>query len=146
VKLKAYEVERSADGKNFVNIGKVIPQNAMSASYHFTDASAGVENYYRIKQVDMDGSFAYSATVALYKAAITKMVLYPNPATQNVRLLLPASKGTVRLMDLNGRVVFSTVIQSNLLLFNTGNFARGVYIVEFAGSNGKVEQEKLILR
>lgn len=146
VNLKSYEVERSNDGRAFVNIGKVAPQNTAAASYQFTDATASEENYYRIRQVDKDGAFGYSNMVALYKSGIAKMSLYPNPAVGMVRLVLPEGKGLLRVLNLKGQVVKSSQVQSNLFMLETEKLARGVYIVEFTGSNGKIEQEKLILR
>lgn len=144
--LKHYVVERSADGRQFAPIGTVLPRNAEQASYTYTDANAGSENYYRIKQVDIDGAFTYSATVALFKQSIRSLSVYPNPARSNVRLLLPDNSGQIRLLDLQGKVLWSTAITSNVLNLETSRYARGVYMLEYLRPNGKAEQHKLILR
>ena len=147
VNVKEYEVERSADGRNFASIGRV-QANGMAGeqAYTFTDAQPGAENYYRVRQIDKDGAFAYSSVAALHRSAIAGLGLYPNPASSQVRILLPADKGTVRLLDLKGQVLTSVPVSSNTLLLDTERYARGVYLVEFMHANGKTEQEKLILR
>jgi hypothetical protein len=144
--LKHYVVERSADGRQFAPIGTILPRNAEQASYTYTDANAGTENYYRIKQVDVDGAFTYSATVALFKQRISRLIIYPNPARSNVRLLLPDNSGQIRLLDLQGKVLWSTAITSNILNLETSRYARGVYMLEYLRPNGAAEQHKLILR
>ncbi|WP_276480991.1 beta strand repeat-containing protein [Paraflavitalea pollutisoli] len=80
-------VERSADGSLFSPITQLPASGntVTNTAYRFTDqrpANTGY-NYYRVKQVDLDGRFTYSTTIRLrsddgqvFKAAIT-----PNPAT-----------------------------------------------------------------
>ena len=59
---KAFGVERSADGMAFVRLGMVVAAGSSVCSYGFLDAKlpAGVVRlYYRLQQVDMDGTVAY---------------------------------------------------------------------------------------
>jgi hypothetical protein len=145
--VKLYEIERSNDGNNYSTIGRVNPATAQGDNtYTFVDPQPGQENLYRIRQIDIDGKVAYSSVVALNKNAITKMSVQPNPASGPVRLLLPSEKGTLRLMDLKGQSLLAVTTNSNTYFLETQAFARGVYIIEFTGANGKVETEKLILR
>jgi hypothetical protein len=145
--VKLYEIERSNDGNNYSTIGRVNPATSQGDNtYTFVDPQPGQENLYRIRQIDIDGKVAYSSVVALNKNAITKMSVLPNPSSGPVRLLLPSEKGTLRLMDLKGQSLLAVTTNSNTYILDTQVFARGVYIVEFTGANGKVETEKLILR
>lgn len=87
---KGFEVERSADGKNFSPIGFVPAQapggNSNAAlSYKFTDSEppAGL-NYYRLKQIDKDGKSVLSEVKAISFAAVSAIEVYPNPAQNGV--------------------------------------------------------------
>jgi len=61
--VSGYEVQRSTNGNDFVKIGFV---NAnQSPSYSFTDNKPFDVAYYRIKSIDIDGSYKYSSVVSL---------------------------------------------------------------------------------
>lgn len=146
VNLKEYVVERSSDGRQYTAIGTVKASAALAGQYQFTDEQAGAENYYRIRQVDLDGAMAYSGSVLLRKAGISKLGVYPNPATESVRLTLPAAAGTVRLLDVKGAVLYSSKVAGNILDLPVAAYPRGVYVIEFVTATGKAEQEKLVLK
>ena len=146
VNLKEYVVERSSDGRQYTAIGTVKASAALAGQYQFTDEQAGAENYYRIRQVDLDGAMAYSSSVLLRKAGISKLGVYPNPARETVRLTLPAAAGTVRLLDVKGAVLYSSKVAGNILDLPVAAYPRGVYVIEFVTATGKAEQEKLVLK
>jgi len=107
-----FSVERSVDGKYFYQIGQVKGQgNSMTgAKYNYTDISPipGF-NYYRIKQTDADGSYAYSniASVNTANAAGSSFQLYPNPVTRGLTLSLANAGNDLRvaLYDISGALV-----------------------------------------
>jgi hypothetical protein len=81
-----FGVERSFDGKSFSSIGRVAGHGSTTSvnSYTYTDAGVATKAtgtvYYRLQQVDQDGTATYSPVrvVALDKGA-TSLKLYPNP-------------------------------------------------------------------
>jgi|GEM_PF-635561 len=89
-----FSIERSADGRNFTAIGQVTAAgNTISnSSYQFTDRSPGEQdiNYYRLKQVDIDGRFTYSAVIriSINKRNTFSATITPNPATSVLNLLI----------------------------------------------------------
>ncbi|MFZ9661323.1 MAG: hypothetical protein ACO29O_05530, partial [Chitinophagaceae bacterium] len=61
-KVKMMYVERSSDSRNFTNLYEVAPKGAVnhSATYAVIDrAPMQGTNYYRLKEVDIDGNVAY---------------------------------------------------------------------------------------
>lgn len=57
--------------------------------YHWKDYTPLIgTNYYRIKQVDYDGSFSYSKTIAVDWKGETLLQLYPNPVDNKLSLRL----------------------------------------------------------
>jgi hypothetical protein len=78
-----FDIERSADGRVFEKIGHVkgASESLTEKSYEFIDKNplAG-SNYYRLRQVDFDGTAAYSPIVSADILMKDHIVLYPNPA------------------------------------------------------------------
>lgn len=110
-----FMVERSQDGKNFAQIGEVKGNgnSSKAISYTFTDANpANGTNYYRLRQIDFDGTTAYSNTVALdfqgkFAGVAAKSVLYPTVATDVVNLNLASTNANVyiNVIDATGKTV-----------------------------------------
>ncbi|SEQ39235.1 T9SS type A sorting domain-containing protein [Neolewinella agarilytica] len=112
-----FEIERSANPESgFENIGKVLGNATTGAfnNYAFTDEvpTSGV-NYYRLRQVDFDGGFEYSAVISVEMniSSDRQLAVFPNPAASNGRLTINLqgdwAKGAteIRLVDAAGRLV-----------------------------------------
>ena len=72
--INYYEIERSTDGANFTDIGKVISRNSTTpAEYSGEDISPAIgNNYYRLKIVNQDGKIEYSKIVKVkFKGSFT---------------------------------------------------------------------------
>ena len=83
--LNYYELQRSNDGQNFSGISQI---NATGkSSYSFSDnITPGTSSiyYYRLKSVDKDGNFKYSAVIKIRIPANGKFAeVNPNPFTGN---------------------------------------------------------------
>jgi hypothetical protein len=64
--------------------------------------------YYRLRQIDLDGTTAYSPVVAVRATEAATVVAYPNPAATTATLRGPLASGeaaAVRLLDATGRCV-----------------------------------------
>ncbi|WP_157530761.1 T9SS type A sorting domain-containing protein [Hymenobacter norwichensis] len=94
-----FEVERSADGHQFEKVGRVAGKGSLAGthSYNLYDAKAPNRTlYYRLRQVDLDGTATYSPVVVVQgcstcQAAPVTLAVVPNPSTGYVRVL--ASNG-----------------------------------------------------
>ncbi|GAB3744628.1 hypothetical protein GCM10027594_23410 [Hymenobacter agri] len=139
----AFEAERSLDGQSFGRIGTVAAAGSSSSlrSYELLDAtlpSRATTLYYRLRQVDQDGTFRYSPvrTVALPGAA-AGLSLYPNPATNGAVLKGAVPGTTVTVFDTLGRpmvTVFADAAGTAVLTLPAG-LPLGVYVVH-AGNQG----------
>ncbi len=136
---------RSPDG-DFKNIGKKrgFGTSYEPKTYTFQDdmASSGTY-YYRLKQVDHDGSFEYSEIKALQvKSSIQNLQLaivkvYPNPILNQISLKLKGVKGQtgrLQIRSLAGNVKmqkqFSLVDGGNQLNWSgLGNLSSGIYLL-----------------
>jgi hypothetical protein len=135
---RQFDAERSADGHSFAPIGTVTAAGSSIAPrrYALRDAQLPADAavlYYRLKQVDLDGTLRYSPvrTVALAGAG-AGLSLYPNPATGGVATLLGATSGTVVMVfDALGRPVMSATADAAgaAVLVLPARLAPGVYVV-----------------
>src|SRR5690606_32111812 len=106
-----FDVETSKDGTNFYNIGKVdgAGNSTASRSYSFTDhvPTTGL-NYYRLKQVDIDGRFKYSKVVTVnFEKGGKGIALYPNPVRNELTIDIAKPTGSmiVSIYSVDGKLV-----------------------------------------
>jgi len=128
-----FEVERSMDGREYTVVTTLPGEGSSSQprSYAYTDkkaVQAGSTMYYRLRQVDTDGSASYSPVVALTRTRGGEMALQlvPNPAHDRVQVL-GASTETVQIRDLTGRLLRTVSAAQALDL--TG-LSAGMYLVQ----------------
>ncbi len=113
-----FEVQRRSAGDEFGKIG-FVPGNGTTVSerrYSFTDKSVTVGTHaYRLKQIDLDGSFEFSPTVEVDINGPTSFALaqnFPNPFNPEtqIRFSLPdVARVTIRIYDQLGREVRTLV-------------------------------------
>ncbi|MDB5235873.1 MAG: C-terminal target protein [Hymenobacter sp.] len=133
-----FEVERSLNGTAFDRIGGVPAAGNSSAprSYVLLDAKllAGVALlYYRLRQVDADGTFTYSPMRAVALSGGTpssELTLAPNPG-RSTTLAGVQVGATVEVYDALGRLVLTAKadVTGKAALLLPANLTSGVYVV-----------------
>lgn len=106
-----FEVERSGNGSDFVSIGA----GPATAPYYRIDPTplAG-NNFYRIKQVDIDGRITYSNTINVV-ANPSKLTVsaFPNPVNGLLNVSISSSQPdrySITLTDIGGRKIYEKKI------------------------------------
>ena len=139
---RQFDVERSGNGQSFAAIGMVAAAGSSTAarSYELLDAKlpAGlVRLYYRLKQVDLDGTFSYSPvrTVAVSGKVADGLLLFPNPTSGTAMLTGTEPGTTITVLDALGRQVLAATADAagTAALVLPHGLATGVYVVR-AGS------------
>ncbi|MEO6254480.1 MAG: T9SS type A sorting domain-containing protein [Ferruginibacter sp.] len=137
-----YDVERSTDALNYRFIGKVTATGNTSteSSYSFTDnAPAKGFNYYRLKQVDRDGRFIYTASRVLNFDDMDagQVKYYPNPTSGLLNVeITDAMKPEVKWITVSntaGIVLDQVEIQpgnSLLIQLNFSKYPKGIYFIQ----------------
>lgn len=112
---RRYEHREGETGSEWSDIGLVpsVSQGTEGRDYQYVDADAGTRDrrvFYRLRMVDLDGSFAYSRMVEVAPASDAAVVgfetAYPWPARDwlTLRFTLPVeSRITVSVHDICGR-------------------------------------------
>lgn len=138
----SFAVERSQDGRTFTTVltreGKGTT-NTRTTYDAVDDRPLAGTSYYRLKQVDFDGTAKYSSPVAVTNLAATEISMYPNPTDDVLNIQIGGSTEGVRasVSDLTGRVVLTQVLNSNGQL-NLGGLRSGTYLVTVGEGNAKV--------
>ncbi len=148
INMDHFNIERSTDGNNFRQIGKISAEgsNSENTNYSYLDISAERgSNFYRLAMIDNDGNYTYSKviTVSVDVKGITVSVVYPNPFSKRVQVKLDCQKPeqiTIRVLDNAGVVVKSQIAnlqkgENNIVIQNVAELPGGVYFLEVIGDH-----------
>ncbi len=138
----SFDVERSNDAVKFTKIGNVAAagNSSVSISYSFTDNNpAKGLNYYRLKQIDVDGRFVYSpARLVIFDGLDAATVkYYPNPT--NGMLFIEFSTVNINeatiinITNANGVLVNQYKLSStsgNKIQVDLSRYAKGIYFIQ----------------
>lgn len=116
--------------------------------YSYTDNEPGKQDvrFYRLKLVDYDGRFTYSAVRPVVFGSQVKFQVYPNPSAGLFNLLLQANDGETilaKVYDLSGKMVqqYNTIangfMQKVLIDLHKQSFSAGLYLLEVNAGDKK---------
>ena len=161
-----FEIQRSADRKEFSTIGFVKGHGTTTGQHSYTYSDKNLENgkyYYRLKQVDFNGSIEYSDVIELEWRAFNSYLLeqnYPNPFNPTTTIGFGIQeKSNVKITILNAigeevAVVLNEVKEAgyHTVEFNASSLPSGVYFYQLravdpsAGSGQAfIQTKKMIL-
>lgn len=151
---QGFEVERSSDARNWEKIGYVASLSQSGDSeetlnYSFTDAHLlQGHNYYRLKQIDLDGSVEYSP-IRVVLSDIEKsgnVMVFPNPTTNYVTLAELAGNERINVYDAQGRQVKSVESTGSTTDISLEGVKEGMYFLHVIKENGEITYHKIIKR
>jgi hypothetical protein len=146
-----FDIERSTDSKNFESVGQVkaAGQSKSPLTYTFEDDNALQKiNYYRLKTVDLDGSFSLSNTVTIVNnnKISEPFKLFPSVVSNTLNLKYEADgkPSNWRIVDAFGKVVQQSfgskkgVYTEGSLseVLDVSNLPNGVYLFQLIQQNG----------
>ncbi|MCW2768567.1 MAG: hypothetical protein JWO11_4526, partial [Nocardioides sp.] len=145
-----FDVERSLDKVTFQKIASISkPENELGATtsaYNYTDHAPQVGvNYYRLRQVDMQGKFTFTDTLSLSYEKIEeaqkdtfKFSIYPNPTINELRVKLADRTDraiTMSVYNMQGLKLKNTIYEAEQeLLQNVSDLLANMYILEVRDS------------
>jgi len=139
-------VERSVDGDNFSEIGRVkgAGSSLERIDYSFVDRFPYQgTNYYRLRQVDYDGTTTYHKVIAVeFTGESTNTIGFvAMPEEVQVQFRAQGAAGRLALIDATGRVVSTQVFDAQALTAKIGTqgLPKGFYVVQVRRNDGKLE-------
>ena len=155
-----FDVERSDDGVNFAQIGRVeaTGNSSTDQDYKFSDREVNMERndvvqYYRIKMVDIDGEYKYTGVrvVNFTRVDIDFTInAFPNPTVNYIQLELNGLDNTsterpmLNVFSNTGELIRAEVLNSDLGKIDMSNLPSSLYhfIIDYKGQR---YTEKIIL-
>ncbi|MHC1737535.1 MAG: T9SS type A sorting domain-containing protein [Ignavibacteriaceae bacterium] len=155
-----FEIQRKSDNSSWLSIGRVngAGTTTSAVNYSFTDeAVTGSTVNYRLKQVDFDGSFAYSKEIEVELDLPTVFELsqnYPNPfnPTTTIRYAIPQeSKVTLEVYTVLGEMVATLVndIQpagKYSVMLDGSRLSSGTYVYRLVAGNNVITKKMVLIK
>ena len=155
-----FEIQRAADRINFSNIAFVpgFGTTTERRNYSYTDNSASSGTYYyRLKQIDYNGAFAYSDIIEVQVTAPIKFALnqnYPNPFNPSTLISYSIPQNsfvTVKVYDIIGNEVSTLVNQTQSagkydVKFDASSLSNGVYFYTIKADNFTSTKKMILLK
>jgi hypothetical protein len=147
-----FEVQKSTDAENFETIGFVKGQGFSNnkVNYTFTDKTPESTSYYRLKQIDFDGSVSYSPVISIVDFSEIRMASLENPFTNQLNINIQSNlvaSASLTLISLSGEVVLNKNVTisegTTSVSLETADIPTGLYILKVVSPSG-VEFEKVL--
>jgi hypothetical protein len=144
-----YEVQRSADGKNFVTVGtvKAAGTSIETVKYSFNDPLPGSgAYYYRLNMIDQDGKSEMSKVVYVNSkkgnGIVTKV--FPNPFTSEIQLIGATSSdltpNNIKVFSVTGQLVKYSIVGANAIAIDV-TAPKGLYFVKVKDQTFKLSKQ-----
>lgn len=142
-----FEIQQSEDSRNWTALGvvKAAAESATTRKYAFNDLVQryGIQ-YYRLKMVDLDGTYAYSIIRQLRFEDPGTISAYPNPVVDKLLIGSKEALASVKMTDLTGRMVFEISKPEPGREFSLKTYPAGTYLIQVKTAAGKSRAIKII--
>ena len=145
-----FEIEHSLNGAKFSKIGEVSGKGTIQEEQAYTwlhlPKNRQSTHYYRLKQVDFDGQYAYSDIVALENTVSDKITfqVYPTLVSDQVHIRIPTQHLLINQMyvfSVDGRQSWQyPVATGDQIDLSVSDLPSGIYAVSGLGSDGTTHQ------
>lgn len=150
-----FEIERSADGKNFTSINSLTAtQERCSQPFTYSDNTTLPGNaFYRIKIIDTEGKINYTSIVKLggHQKDMHLTALLPNPVSNTAQLSITTSKKDnvqLAIVSLDGKVVYNNTVQlqtgTSIVGIDVSGLTKGAYIIKGVFGDGQTNAIKFV--
>ena len=149
--VKSFVVEKSVDSKSWSELTVVNAKgnNANGNAYSTTDyAPYNGMNYYRLKQIDQDGTVQYSLIRSVLFETTKSFKIVPNPATNTVTIEFPGNYAgitNIEVYDFVGKLIHHESTSNKSVKMNVSNYKKGAYIIQIKQGN-EINNQRLIVQ
>lgn len=153
VNTSSFDIQRSNNGKNWEILGdiKAAGESQQDRSYSFSDKNplANENNFYRLKMIDLDGTFTFSTIRTLTFDGLAQTTLYPNPTAEKLTIKVDdwSKVSNVQISNLQGVIVYdhkSSPFANGVAEINMKMLPAGAYLVRILRTNGVVQILKVV--
>ncbi|TDB67300.1 T9SS type A sorting domain-containing protein [Arundinibacter roseus] len=144
---KGFEIMRSTNSKSWERIGYVAGSgdSKSTKSYDFEDLAPKMGiNYYRLRQLDLDGGNEESRIIAVRFLGENAFMVYPNPVENDLSIRMPAGTDIQKVQVLNAAGQPMNVNLNPAYGLSLATLPSGLYFVEVQTLDGGRFMEKII--
>jgi len=136
-----FNIQRSKDAVTFETIGTVAAagESKSMREYLFDDSS--LENgiyYYRLQQLDIDGSYEFTRIISLKVNERTEIKIYPNPVSERLNIQSEIEINSVEIINSMGIKSYTKSPKTHFFNLEMVNFTPGLYIIKINGAPFKI--------
>jgi trimeric autotransporter adhesin len=143
---KDFIIERSTNVNDYTQIGMLAAStnSSIGDNHNFTDnnLASGETNYYRLKMEDINGDFTYSFIEIVNFNESNAILVYPNPATDNITITGLQAGMQLRIIGVDGRIVTTKITTGNTGNINVQQLATGMYTIQAVKDGAAVNAVK----
>jgi len=157
INAESYIVQRSVDGTQYENIASLSAAGTTTErqDYSYIDETPrrGI-NYYRLKQIDVDGEKDYSEVIAVSKELIKEFAIssvYPNPTNGELTIELYTeneSSLSIQITDIAGNPVLNEELTPrkgvSKIQVDVSNIAAGMYNISLKNDRKILQSTRFI--
>jgi hypothetical protein len=136
-----FEVQRSLNGRDFATIATITAKgnSNQSTAYSSLDKTApSTALYYRLRQVDLDGTATYSPVLMVAGTSdAAKVELYPNPTRSTISFLLDTPTA-YRVLNQLGEALLRGNAEAGKNQIVVEQLPVGLYYLELQTASGRV--------
>jgi Secretion system C-terminal sorting domain len=149
VNTNKFEIEMSTQPNNmYAKVGSIAAKGNSTTieSYTFSyPMQTGVVYYFRLKIINLDGTYAYSSIQTISCMDKQEITFYPNPTKDIVKIAgMEKGKNIVSILCNDGRVIkYITTNNANAELTLAG-LPNGMYILKMQNENGSVQVKRIV--
>ncbi len=134
-KPKNFIVEKSKDGNNFSEVFRTTADEDLNKIYYYSDKRDDYENitFYRVRQINYDGSEVYSASLKVGQSAKKEKIKvgqnYPNPFNPETSFAVEMPENTEAL------ITVYDLVGKSIKVLHDGPLNKGTHTFNFNGSS-----------
>lgn len=158
INSQGFSIERRTGSTEFEPVGWVeslgSPTQGKRYQFEDPDVLAGVTYYYRLKMVDLDGTFKYSEVISdKIFATGSSFEILPNPVRDEMTVMVfsqDRQNNTLSIHDLSGRLIHEQKIGLNSglneIIIPSSNWESGMYFLSVEGGEISEPAKFVVIR
>lgn len=137
-----FEVQKSVDGTNFETIGNIqgVGNSTVQNDYQFIDHDAEYDIvYYRLKQVDFDGTISYSKIKRISNKSVnTELTVINNGSEPVLQWAFDSNNQNVVIYNQAGQLVYNGMVNRE---YSFSGHTAGMYTVAYWNGSEQITQK-----
>ena len=141
---EGFTIQRSVNNQDWDDLGFVKGTNEnLGQSYEFIDKNPFTgDNYYRLKQMDFDGTFEFSKVCVLYFEAKRNTVqVFPNPSRGSIAISSNKKVVKIQVFDTKGVMLIDRSNHEGINAVEADGLRSGVYYISIT-----TEDQRMVVK